>query len=371
MLCLLGKLLLSLMLKKLDYYIIRELLPPLFMGMFAFIMIFHAGVMYTGYKDFADHPNVAKAIFSYLLYKTPYYLNFVFPISMAFGSALSFSRLARELEIVAIKGAGIRIMRAMIPVIAVGFIMAIANFLVAEYLMIHTEKKAREIKNEAKFGIGTTDYKQNVTIFLDKKYTASFRDTYRKKDDSVLFKDAVLLHRLSHNKLRLVHAEKGSYVEGVWRFYNVTDRLILDGKQLYYKDLKSFGINQEVQVSNLFAPPIADEQSFTELRKAIKEGKEHKIDVNDLEIAYNVKFTIPLACVIFAITGPIFAIIFARFGGFMGLLVSIFLVMCYFNAHVFCTSIVGKNNWLPPVISAWLPNTLFAIVGIAGVRKIE
>ncbi|WP_204352309.1 hypothetical protein, partial [Klebsiella variicola] len=46
------------------------------------------------------------------------------------------------------------------------------------------------------------------------------------------------------------------------------------------------------------------------------------------------RFSVPAACVVFAIVGPVFAIVFARNGGFVGVFLSIVLVMLYYNAHV-------------------------------------
>ena len=68
---------------------------------------------------------------------------------------------------------------------------------------------------------------------------------------------------------------------------------------------------------------------------------------------------------------PVFAIIFARTGGFAGVLLSFFLVLLYYNAFIVSTEIFGKNGWLDPVIAAWLPNVVFAVIGLFAMRRLE
>ena len=53
------------------------------------------------------------------------------------------------------------------------------------------------------------------------------------------------------------------------------------------------------------------------------------------------------------------------------MLVSMVVVLLYFNAWVICTQIIGKNPSVNPAIAAWLPNILFLIAGLFGLRSLE
>ena len=55
----------------------------------------------------------------------------------------------------------------------------------------------------------------------------------------------------------------------------------------------------------------------------------------------------------------------------MGVMVSLGLVWMYYNAYVISTEILGKNGWLSPVLAAWVPNVVFALIGLVFVRKLE
>jgi lipopolysaccharide export system permease protein len=65
------------------------------------------------------------------------------------------------------------------------------------------------------------------------------------------------------------------------------------------------------------------------------------------------------------------AVNFARSGAFMGVLLSIFLVLLYYNAYVISTEILGRNSWVSPVVAAWLPNVVFLVLGLVFLRRAE
>jgi lipopolysaccharide export LptBFGC system permease protein LptF len=55
----------------------------------------------------------------------------------------------------------------------------------------------------------------------------------------------------------------------------------------------------------------------------------------------------------------------------MGVLVSLIIVWLHFNLFVITGEIFGKNTWVSPVLAAWIPNVLFAAVGLLFLRRLE
>ena len=68
---------------------------------------------------------------------------------------------------------------------------------------------------------------------------------------------------------------------------------------------------------------------------------------------------------------PIFSIRFAKQGGFIGIMISMGIVLGYFNLWVVFTQIIGKNPVVNPAIATWTPNILFLAAGILGLRSLE
>ncbi|HZH99158.1 MAG TPA: LptF/LptG family permease, partial [Fimbriimonadaceae bacterium] len=104
---------------------------------------------------------------------------------------------------------------------------------------------------------------------------------------------------------------------------------------------------------------------------AIKSLRQQGRDVTELQVKYHTRYSMPASCIVFALVGPVFAIWLGRSGGFVGVLLSILLVFLYYNLFVISTEIFGKNGWLDPVTSAWLPNAAFLVLGLFGLRRLE
>jgi lipopolysaccharide export system permease protein len=52
-------------------------------------------------------------------------------------------------------------------------------------------------------------------------------------------------------------------------------------------------------------------------------------------------------------------------------LLSIILVMAYYNAFIASTEIFGRNGWVPPLAAAWIPNLIFGLMGLIALRRLE
>ena len=126
-----------------------------------------------------------------------------------------------------------------------------------------------------------------------------------------------------------------------------------------------------ISVPELFTQPQPEEQTAEQLKAQIEAGKRNRADTTALEVAYHVKFSVPAACLVFAITGPVFAVWLSRSGPFVGVLLSIVLVLLYWNFFVISTEIVGRNGWLPAWSAAWLPNMVFLALGLMALRRAE
>ncbi len=90
-----------------------------------------------------------------------------------------------------------------------------------------------------------------------------------------------------------------------------------------------------------------------------------------MEVAYHTKFSVPAACIVFAITGPAFAIWLSNRGGFVGVFLSVVMVMLYFNVYIISTQVFAANHWVSPMVAAWLPNVVFAFLGLFALRRLE
>lgn len=356
--------------RKLDRYIWREMGVPLFSGVIVIAMLFMANDVIAIFKELnvANIPQVMVA--QLVLLKLPGWLSLTLPVGVTLGVSLALSRLSRENEITAMRAAGVPVRRVLWPVVVVGLLATLGNWMVVERLIPWSAERYREV--QAQVGVlGTApDFTSNVMMKLD-RYTVSVGSVVRQPDGSVQLRDILAMERPNPNEEWTYRSKVGSYARGVWTLQEPEVR-IFDGDRIHVLESKDpLRINEPIRIADLFGAPMAEEMNAEDLRLAITQARERGDTTRLLEVAYHVKFSLPASCLIFAITGAVTSIRFARMGAFSGVLISFGLVLAYYNIYVICKDIVGRNGWASPIVSAWLPNAIFLLIAVLVSRRNE
>jgi lipopolysaccharide export system permease protein len=130
-------------------------------------------------------------------------------------------------------------------------------------------------------------------------------------------------------------------------------------------------IHEKININDIYQQTTPDEESLSQMRQTIALAKKQHQETAPLEVSYYERFSVPAACYVFAIVGPVFAIWVGRGGGFAGVLLSILMVLLYYNVYVISTEILGRLSWVSPIVAAWLPNVLFIVAAMIGLRRLE
>ena len=110
--------------------------------------------------------------------------------------------------------------------------------------------------------------------------------------------------------------------------------------------------------------------SSRELQKQIQILENAGVDTKNFEVDYHVKFSLPFSGLIFAIMGVPLGIRFSRGGKAPGIIISIVLVFLYYVLYSLFRSL-GRGGLILPIASAWVPNILFALLGVYLVFQTE
>jgi lipopolysaccharide export system permease protein len=356
--------------KKLDTYVVREMIVPFLLGTLGVCMMFQA----AAYIDIAKKINMSNTrpqdVAWYILYNTPAYLNLTLPVGATLGSALAMSRLARESELTAMRAAGAKILRVILPIAFMGLLISISHFLMIERVMPPLSRKAKTMGANIGYLPNAGDVKTNAMIQLGPS-TACF-GTVMKQGDTLNLQKVLLVEKLADGGLKLTSAKEGTYKDGVWLIPSPYER-VLDGQLMRsaHSSQRTLKIKQRIIVGDLFAPPVGEELSVEQVRESIVAAKQIGNDTKKLEVQLQAKFALPVSCLIFAFVGPIFAIIFARSGGFAGVFLSLGLCVLYYNAYIISTEILYKFSFMPAWLAAWLTNIVFALLGLVAIRRLE
>ncbi len=357
--------------KRLDRYVIQELIVPFLIGTVAVVLMFQVNT-YIGLAKTLNLDNVPlTAVFQFILYQTPGYLKMTLPVGMALAASLAMTRFTRESELTAMRANGVPILRVVLPIGVFGLFVAVANYYLVEKVIPISTKKANEIAQQAAIlGFGSSTFKSNAFLELS-KFSASFGTVQKGPKDTLVIDDVMLIERPEVGSLALTTAKSASYDKGIWTFRDAY-YYRLKGEDLTVARPKGdFIVNEKIVIDQIFNAIEPEEQSAQQLAKAIATGHQLRQDTRKQEVAYFTRFSVPVACAVFAVVAPVFAVFFGRSGGFVGVLVSFVMVMLYYNAFIISTEILGKIDRVPPWVAAWLPNMLFSVLGIWALRRLE
>ncbi|WP_293170154.1 LptF/LptG family permease, partial [Oceanithermus sp.] len=110
------------MLTILDRYLLREVLPVLFVSALLYVAVFLFGFFYVG-SQWLDGAPVLKVL-TWLGYHVPGVLVQVLPMAVVSAVVIPFGRLATEGAVLATQAGGIPLTRLLRPVLLVGFLLA-------------------------------------------------------------------------------------------------------------------------------------------------------------------------------------------------------------------------------------------------------
>lgn len=306
-----------------------------------------------------------------ILLKTPSFLQMSLPVGVSMGGAMAMSRLARESELTALRAAGVPIMRTIFPATVAGMVLGIFNFYSGNFLMPQAEVDAYNVQNKMTALGVIPDFASNQ-IFKLKQYTISIGTIRKIGENQVNLQNVVLFEQPRPNQVAITHAQEGVYDHGVWKFPNGF-YFLLEGSHLTMAKAKQIIFNEKIVIDNFFVNPAnePDTQTLDALRLSIESLRKSGQKPNELETRYYVRFSVPAACLLFGLVSPVLAVRFARSGVVAGVILSIFLVFLYYNLYMISTEVFGKQGWMPPVVAAWLPNFVFLVLGLWGVRRLE
>ncbi|MGD8522871.1 MAG: LPS export ABC transporter permease LptG, partial [Desulfobacterales bacterium] len=317
----------------------------------------------------ADIP-LARMI-TYFMLKLPLVVSQIMPVCILLGVLIAFGLMNKNNEIIALKCGGVSVYYLLRPVLVIGIVFSIFQFLLSEAIVPVTITKAHTIwLSEVKKKTLSTYRQKNIWIKGNR--SIYFINYYNPQKNMI---SGISLNYFDNDfrLIKRVDAKEGIYKEGKWVLFNLMEQ-VLDGKDREYR--VSFFDERVAQVD--FVPQDlkhfvkkSEEMSATELFEYIQDVESEGYDATAYRVDFHAKFAIPLVCVIMCIIGTGIAVkrrikeglsISIAFGGGM--------IFLYYVSYSFCLSL-GYGELLPPILATWISNVIFACLGIVNLINAE
>lgn len=274
----------EIMFKKLDKLVIKAFVGPFVAVFFLTLLVLVLQFFWLWIDDFVGKGLSTGVIFEFIWYQSAVLVPLALPLAVLLSSLMTFGNLGESFELVAIKSAGISLLRFMRPVFLVSLVICGIAFLFSNYIIPVAVLKSQTLLADIVWAKPAFDIKEGIfydkidgfAIKIGKKQADSIvKDIiiYEKgpnnlQDNFIIAKDGIMRTTANRRFLEFNLKNGWRYQERGERFDSSTEFIRIGFKE-YTKqfDLSTLGLQQRTaDSSNRFNQRM---QSMRQLAKAI------------------------------------------------------------------------------------------------------
>ena len=358
----------------LDRYILREYIKTLLIIVFAFSVLFLIVDVSDRLPRLMRKGAEMSDMIVYFLLRIPYLILLTTPVMVLLSGLFLMNNLSKYSESIAIRGAGISIFRMVTPLIWFGVFFSFFVMLLGEFVLPRAEEFRNQIYTEKIKNMKVEDKKMRSHIHYIGKdnilYYIGFFDGYR---NVLKIIDISTYDPGSGELKRKITASNALWENDNWNFKDCDIRYFEEGILVSMQHFDST-IIPEVDVTPIDFVKSAKKpmsMNFFELRQYIQRLKKVGEKYSKELVELNLKVSFPFANLIILLFSVPLVSTSSRSRA-RGMIFGLGLLVCFLflSALRICQSL-GYNGVLSPLVAAWLPNIVFAFIGIYFVIKAE
>ncbi len=328
--------------------------------------------------DLTDHLDsylarhlTAQAIAMSYVYWLPQSMFMVLPAAVLFATVFSVSGFTRHSEITAAKASGTSFYRFIVPIL-VGALLATGLDLVIAELMPAANRAHNALVEEDQFK------GQNQRFSF--AFAASEGDLGRVYTLGTLNRitgsaASVQIERRGKGPdypTYVVATDEANWRANYWNLGRGTMHILPDSGAELALSFDRMRDNQfrEQPAAMMSRAHLPDEMRYEELSRFIKAMERSGTDVNEWKVERALKIAIPVTCIVIALFGAPLATSNQRGGAAYGIAISLATTVTFLMA-VQVTKAFGGTGIVPPDIAAWIPNAVFALIGLVLLARVR
>jgi lipopolysaccharide export system permease protein len=357
-------------LKTIDRYIIYQFVKNLLFALLCFILIFILVDLFENLDKFIDNKLPLSQVAYYYFYFIPEIVRLVCPIAMLLATLFTAGGMINYNEIIAVKNAGVSLMRFMLPFLLTGVVITGIAVYFNNWVVPEANKKKfffertslGKNKNLAGYGKLYFQDSPNQLIILEdfneQQVTALRVSILRYQPDSI----SHLLVRVDADAMKW-EKEKWIFTRAIVRdFSGAVEKMdiypsaLADSLPLINK------INlKPLQITKKQWQP--DEMNYTELKEYVDSQVKGGQNTDRVKVDYYSKMSFPFSNLIIIIFGISISTGSKRRKGLaLQFGISILVSFVYLGFEKISQSF-GYNGDLNPLFTAWLANIIFTAFG--------
>ena len=357
--------------KQLDRYIVVQFIKNFLFALLCFILIFILVDLFENLDKFIDNNLSFPAVINYYFYFIPEIIKLITPIAVLLATLFTAGSMVNFNEIIAVKNAGVSLLRFMAPFLAVGMLITVLSLYFNNWVVPEANKKKFFIERNS-LGKNKNIPGLNKLFFQDSRNQLILIDLFREADLSANKVSIQLYKPDSLNILyKRVDAEQMKWLDNRWVLFNAAERTFTDSSEILvnYSEIPAENI-PGLNAVNLVPNQITrkqlkpDEMNYGELEDFISSMRKGGQDVNRQLVDFYSKVSFSFASLIIIVFGISISTGSKRRKGLALQFGISILVSFIYLGFVKISQSFGYNGDLNPLFTAWLANIAFASFGI-------
>ena len=292
------------------------------------------------------------------------------PAAVLFATVFSIGAFTRHSEVTAAKASGVSFYRLIAPILFGALLAAGIDLVVGELVPI-TDARRQDLLKEGTVASGT--------VRTNFAYAADFGRVYESQQLDVT--NGTLDHLQIERKGSGADYPTVVVSTGGARYSDTTRKWTLaKGEMHVIRDSQpSFDISFDKMTDRLMKekpkdlmarPRSPSEMRYAELSRFIVSLERSGGDANLLRVERGLKIAIPITCLVIALFGAPLATSTQRGGTAYGIGISLAITVTFLML-IQLTKAVGKGGFVSPDAAAWMPNVLFAVIGLVLLARVR
>jgi len=349
--------------KIISRYLYKEFFIFFFISLITFLLIYLVIEFFGKIDNFFEAHVPLKVAFSFFIYKIPFVVQQIIPVSVLISVILTLGIMNKHNEILAIKNCGINLFSLFYSLIVISIFIGVSSFFLSESIVPITSSVANNIwksQVEKKDPQGT--YKLSHLWYRGKDSIYQIR-SYDSRNNII---EGLSIFFFDNNfKLRKrIDARKAKWIKGIWYLNDgLIQKIKPDGSRKtvrFRNHTIQLPESPRVFERSMKAP---EEMSFWELRKYTGKIREEGYDSTRSQVEFHNKIAFPFISLVLTLVGIPLGLRKKKGGIPFGITIGIGISFLYLLTFGLSRSL-ALSGVLPPVLGAWLANLLFLLFGI-------
>ena len=355
------------MMRKLDWYIFKKFIGTFIFAISLLIVVVIVFDVSENVDSFIkNNASLYEVVFHYYIPFIPYFIN-LFIYLFTFISVIFFtSKMAGHTEIIAILSSGISFRRFLWPYIMAALLLSSTSFYLGNFLIPRMDTVRRTFKNTYMENLLKSSG-VNIHVQIEKGVYAYMHGYDLKRATGYKFS----LEKFDgHDLVYKLNSDKIVYdtINDSWNIVNYVEHVFLPEEHL--RRGKTLDTVLPMKPSYFyFVKEDFEEMNLIELNRYISEQRAKGADnILPYEIEKHKRLAAPAAILILTVIGASLSSKKTRGGMGLNLGIGITITFAYILFMEFFR-VFAVSGIISPFLAGWLPNFIFAIIGIYFLAK--